>query len=191
MAADWVQPLTADRWPDLERLFGPQGAYGGCWCMWWRLSGRDFEGASSNDRRALLQARSHQEPPPGLLAYDADGNPIGWIAVAPREEFGRLQRSPKLKPVDAEPVWSINCFYVDRQSRRDGVATALLAAAIEHAARYGADLVEGYPIDPAQPTNDDDLFTGSLGLFLAAGFSEVARRGGRPIVRRPTSTPRR
>ena len=24
-------PLTPDRWPDLEALFGPRGAVGGCW----------------------------------------------------------------------------------------------------------------------------------------------------------------
>jgi len=27
------QPLTPDLWDDLERLFGPNGAYGGFWCM--------------------------------------------------------------------------------------------------------------------------------------------------------------
>ncbi len=31
-----VVPLTADRWPDLVALFGPKGAYGGCWCMYFR-----------------------------------------------------------------------------------------------------------------------------------------------------------
>ena len=29
-----IQPLTPDRWSDLEALFGKQGAYSGCWCMW-------------------------------------------------------------------------------------------------------------------------------------------------------------
>ena len=29
-------PLTIERWGDFEKLFGPRGAYGGCWCMWWR-----------------------------------------------------------------------------------------------------------------------------------------------------------
>jgi hypothetical protein len=28
-----VYPVTADRWPDLEALFGPKGRYAGCWCM--------------------------------------------------------------------------------------------------------------------------------------------------------------
>ena len=26
-------PVTPDRWPDLERLFGPHGANSGCWCL--------------------------------------------------------------------------------------------------------------------------------------------------------------
>jgi hypothetical protein len=31
-----VLPATAERWPDLEALFGKNGACAGCWCMWWR-----------------------------------------------------------------------------------------------------------------------------------------------------------
>lgn len=187
MTAVRVVPLTADRWPDLESLFGPHGAYQGCWCMWWRLSGREFAAAGPKGRRAALHERARQNPPPGLLAYDAAGVPIGWLAMAPREEFGRLQRSPKLKPVDDRRVWSLNCFYVDRSHRRQGVAAALLTAAVEYAASHGAEQVEGYPIDTGQPVDDDDIYTGTLALFLAAGFHEVARRGGRPIVRRSTS----
>jgi GNAT superfamily N-acetyltransferase len=154
--------------------------------MWWRLSGRDFAAARGDGLRARLHDRARQDPPPGLLAYDTAGAPIGWVAVAPREEFGRLQRSPKLKPVDDQPVWSITCFYVDRGSRRQGVGAALLAAAVDHAAAHGAQEVEGYPIDAGQTSADADLYTGPLALFLAAGFREVARRGGRPIVRRGT-----
>src|SRR6185436_5677335 len=30
------RPLTAGRWSDLERVFGPNGANSGCWCMWFR-----------------------------------------------------------------------------------------------------------------------------------------------------------
>ncbi len=33
-----IHPLTPDRWDDLETLFGPRGAYVGCWCMFWRVS---------------------------------------------------------------------------------------------------------------------------------------------------------
>ena len=37
------RPLTPDLWADFERLFGPRGACGGCWCMFWKLRGKAFE----------------------------------------------------------------------------------------------------------------------------------------------------
>src|SRR6266700_1605958 len=35
-----VFPLTPDRWPAFEDLFGRVGASNGCWCMYWRLGPR-------------------------------------------------------------------------------------------------------------------------------------------------------
>jgi GNAT superfamily N-acetyltransferase len=123
-------------------------------------------------------------PPPGLLAYH-DGKPVGWVAVAPRAEYPRLNRSPKLKPVDDLPVWSVTCFYIDRRYRGTGVAGTLLAAAIEHARAHGATSIEGYPVDPGDGrVSNASAFTGVLDMFRAAGFSEIARRGGRPTLRR-------
>ena len=56
------------------------------------------------------------------------------------------------------------------------MAGALLAAAVEHAAAHGATVVEGYPVDPAQrpKAGPADLYHGTLGLFLAAGFTVVS-----------------
>jgi hypothetical protein len=31
--------LGPELWPQLEALFGKNGACGGCWCWWWRLAG--------------------------------------------------------------------------------------------------------------------------------------------------------
>ena len=38
-----ISPLTPERWNDLEALFGPHGASGGCWCMYWRLPRKIFD----------------------------------------------------------------------------------------------------------------------------------------------------
>jgi hypothetical protein len=51
-----IRPLTRERWPDLEQLFGPQGAVKGCWCMWWRFTPREYDQAERETRRAALQA---------------------------------------------------------------------------------------------------------------------------------------
>lgn len=183
-----VLPVTPERWDDLERLFGPSGAYSGCWCMWLRVTSREFgENGNAGNRRAL-RAIVDQDRVPGLLAY-RDGEPVGWVSVAPREDYGRLDRSPVTKRVDDVPVWSIVCFFIARPHRRSGVASALLAAAVAYAAGHGAEVVEGYPLDPAERrVGDADAWHGTLAMFEAAGFTTVAqRRPGRPVVRRVAS----
>lgn len=180
-----VHPLTAERWADLEALFGPRGAYGGCWCMWWRLTGREFgQGAGEGNRRAM-EALVGSGQVPGLLAY-ADGRPVGWCSVGPREAFGRIERSRVLKRVDDRPVWSIVCFYVGRGWRGRGLVAALLEAAVDYAAAQGAQAVEGYPLAPRQDRVPAMYaFRGLVANFERAGFRQVARRSpSSPVMRR-------
>lgn len=176
-------PLTRDRWPDLVRLFGERGACGGCWCMWWRRPRPEFErGKGSGNRRAFERVVASGEPP-GILAYSG-AEPVGWVALAPREVYPRLDRSRILKPVDDARVWSITCLFVLRAARRKGLSVRLLQAALEHAAARGAAIVEGYPVDARRPLPDAFAWTGLATAFLAAGFDEVARRSPtRPIMR--------
>lgn len=179
-----VQPVTPERWADLTELAGERGFQSGCWCMWWRLSSKEFQAADGASKRAELASLVTHGAEPGLLAY-LDGSPVGWVAVAPRSEYRRLERSTKLYPVDDAPVWAISCFYVHRAHRRQGITQALVAAATDYAAAAGAEQVEAYPIDIRGARRaSGDLFTGTLDTFLAAGFTEVVRRGGRPIVRK-------
>ena len=181
-----VAPLRPENWDDLVALFGPErGAYSRCWCTWWRLSASRFDELEGADRRELLHERAQQSPPPGVLAY-RDHRPVGWIAVAARGEFPRLNRSPLLKAVDDTPVWSITCLYVDRSARRTGVAAQLVRAAVDLAADWRAQVVEAYPheLPSGQRASDASVFMGTPDLFTAAGFTEVTRRRHRVIVRR-------
>jgi GNAT superfamily N-acetyltransferase len=179
-----VLPVTPDRWDDVADLAGERGFTSGCWCMWWRVTSKEFEERHGAGLRQDFRELVAAGPEPGLLAY-VDGRPVGWVAVAPRDEYPRLERSPKLRRLDDRPVWSITCFTIDRQHRRQGVAAALLDAAVDFARQRGADVVEAYPIDTGGGKRSSaDLYTGTLAMFERAGFEEVARRGGRPIVRR-------
>jgi GNAT superfamily N-acetyltransferase len=179
-----IFPLTPDRWADLEQLFGERGASSGCWCMWWRVAAKDWENDAGAGNRRAFRAVVKNGPAPGLLAY-FDRQPVGWVAIALRDDYPRLNRSTKLKPVDDTPVWSVTCFYIDRLYRGTGVAGTLLAAAVDHAHAHGATAVEGYPIDPGDGrAANASAFTGVLDMFRAAGFDEIARRGGRPVLRR-------
>jgi GNAT superfamily N-acetyltransferase len=91
-----------------------------------------------------------------------------------------------MAPVDDRPVWSVVCFFVDRAARRSGATSALLRAAVEHAGRRGARIVEGYPLD-ARGKRLPDTFAwfGLASAFRKAGFREAARRSPtRPVMRR-------
>jgi len=180
-----VYPLTPDRWDDLERLFGPNGADGGCWCMWNRQTGREFEQHRGDDNRAAFAGIVAAGPPPGLLAYE-DGDPVGWVSVGPRQQYGRLQRSWVTKPVDDMPVWGINCFVVDRQHWGEGVAQRLLEEAVAYAAAQGAEAVEGCPVDPHEERiAGASGWPGLAAMFRRAGFVEIARRREtRPVMRK-------
>ena len=183
-----VRPLTSGRWPDLEAVFEARGCSiaRGCWCMYYRESGRqDWPAgvAPRAVRKARLHALACAGPPPGLIGYRGKA-PVGWVTLGPRGEFAKLQRSPVMKPVDDLPVWSIVCFVVPAQYRHQGVATALLEGAVRYARRCGARILEAYPIDKAGPARDDWLWHGAMSMYGKAGFVEVARRRPqRPIVR--------
>jgi GNAT superfamily N-acetyltransferase len=175
-----VHPLTPDRWPDLVELFGEtRGAYSGCWCMYFRQTNAEFsEGARKGGpkNRDALKGIVDGGRVPGLLGY-LDGRPVGWVSVAPREEFGRVERSRSTKPIDERPAWAIVCFYLDRHHRGQGVATGLLDAAVAYAERNGATLVEGYPIDPGDDgVPNAEAYYGIASMFERAGFEQVAAR---------------
>jgi GNAT superfamily N-acetyltransferase len=178
------KPVTMREWPDLQKLFGPNGADGGCWCMWWRIKRSEFDRNHGEPNRRAMEAIIRSGEVPGLLAY-LESEPIGWCSVAPREAFPVLDRSWVLKRVDDQPVWSIVCFYVARKYRRCGLNRLLIEAAVDYARSRGASIVEAYPVDPeTSPVNPGEAFTGLIATFREAGFKEVARRSKRRAVLR-------
>jgi GNAT superfamily N-acetyltransferase len=179
-----IYPLSPERWSDLVRLFGPAGADGGCWCMYWRFTQQQYANSNRQRNQAALQELASADDAPGLLAYHGQ-QPVGWCGLGPRERFARLQRSRHFRPVDDKLTWSIICFFIERQHRRQGVATRLLEAAVRYAIAHGAQVVEGYPIETwSETVTMQTAFPGTVAWFEAMGFRQVAqteaRSGGQP-----------
>jgi GNAT superfamily N-acetyltransferase len=182
--------LTPETWEDFEELFGPRGACGGCWCMWWSLSAKEYGAQKGDGNRRAMKRLVEGGKTPGILAYNG-GKAVGWCAVAPRSGYVRLQRSrllkaaPRTEENEDDTVWAVVCFYVARSHRRSGLTLALLKAATECARRRSAKVVEGYPLDV--PGKDYPAMAASTGFaptFLKAGFREVASASlTRPIMR--------
>ena len=191
-------PLTPDRWPDFEQLFGPNGAYGGCWCMWWRITRKQFEQQSGEGNRQAMQQLVASGEVPGILAYstiasldEPDVEPlkqaVGWCSVAPRSSFGSLNRSPVLKKIDNTQVWSIVCFYIDKSQRGKGLTQALIQAAVEYVRSQGGNVLEAYPtVVQEKRLPPVSSFMGLPAVFEQAGFIEVVRPSKSKVIMRYT-----
>jgi len=167
-------PLTPERWDDLEILFGSRGACGGCWCMFFRQSTRDFKTCKGETNHRLLKELVDSGRVPGLLAYE-NGSPVGWCSVAGRDEFPRLDRSRTMKRIDNFPVWSIVCLFVSKAARRRGLSVELVRAAVEYAGSRGAEIVEAYPgVIKQDKLPDPFVYMGLPQIYERAGFTTVA-----------------
>jgi GNAT superfamily N-acetyltransferase len=179
-----IRPLGPDLWPALEDLFGPNGACNGCWCMYWRI-GSAYRRRPRAENRAAFREVVMRGPPPGLLAFEGEVA-VGWCQLTPRDALPWLDRTWRLKRVDDVPVWSLSCLYVRKGQRRQGVTSALIAAALQAAKRARAPALEAYPFDADLSPSASG--TGYASTFARAGFEIVARRAPpRPIMRHDLS----
>lgn len=194
-----VRPLTAETWDALAGLFSQGGDPKGCWCTYWRVPRSTWATAKPPAKRQALRSLATKGMhAPGLVAL-RDGEAIGWVSLGPREDYARLAGSRTIPQLPGNEVWSIVCFVVGRRSRRSGVASALLEAAIAHARAGGARVLEGYPVQTdGTRISSASAYTGTLGMFERAGFriaSETTSQAGgglpRVVVRRALRPGRR
>jgi len=177
-------PVTKENWKDFENLFGEKGACAGCWCMYWRIRRKDYDNLRGTGAKKKMKGLINKGIVPGILAYD-DKQPIGWCSVAPREDFPVLENSRILKRIDDKPVWSVVCFYINKNYRKKGLSVELLNAAKNFAKLKKGKIIEGYPVEPKSgKTADAFAWTGLSSAFKKAGFKEITRRSEtRPIMR--------
>lgn len=185
-----VHPVTAERLDDLADLFGTAAVTRGCWCMWFIDPPKVVQAGWRNggNRKAFEALAADADPPMGLLAYDDDGVPVGWLATGPRSRYPRAigPRTRILKdrdPAEDDDVWLLPCFFVRVGHRRQGVTAALVAAAVEQAEAHGATAVEGFPIADGYGRSPDD-YVGKQRRFAACGFECVAEPTPRRVVMR-------
>lgn len=183
-----LKELEPTDWPAFERLFGSNGACGGCWCMSWRTAkGEKWEAIKGDEAKTRMRRLIESGQTHGVLAFDGE-EPVGWSAFDRRPNFAKLDRSPSLACDDADQVWSIPCFFIAKSHRNQGVSAALLAFALQALKRHGATIVEGYPAKPAKdgkPMPAAFAWTGPDAMFAKAGFTIAGNPdGGKRRVRK-------
>lgn len=186
------KPLSLKTWNDFETLFGERGACGGCWCMHPRISRKEFERKKGAGNKRAVKNLAKKKEQIGLIGY-AGKEPVAWCAVAPREKYIRLNNSKVLARIDDEPVWSIPCFFVNKNFRRKGLSTEILKGVVDYcrkltpthtgksrSAEKKVKILEGYPAVPySEKMPDAFAWRGFPSAFTKAGFVEADRRRGR------------
>ena len=179
-SAPEIVPVTAARWDDLVAVMQSCTYASKCWCAYWYLPNAAFRAGWGEANRMPLERLVKAGREPGLIAYVGD-QAAGWVSVAPRRNFDRLNRSRNFAALDDCDVWAVNCFVIAPPFRRQGLMAKLAAAAAEFAIEGGAEGVEAYPIEPGPKSSAGDLYLGTPHAFATAGYVEVAR----PLPRRP------
>ena len=104
-----IRRLTPSRMDELGEVL--RGGWGkGCWCIFPRVTAaleRELPGpgSGSDRRRRAMEKLARRRRAPGLLAY-LEREVVGWIAVAPRAELVRVDRSRATPRVDDVDVWA-------------------------------------------------------------------------------------
>jgi GNAT superfamily N-acetyltransferase len=113
----------------------------------------------------VLTGRAH-----AALVFDGD-DCVGWCQFGVPDELPRIKsRTAYERGATTPPNWRIACCFVGKGHRRQGVATAALAGALELIARLGGGLVEGYP-EPAVAVPAGFLYNGALSTYDSLGFT--------------------
>lgn len=180
-----IEPLNKTNWTKIVQLFGEKGACGNCWCMFYRLKKADFiKGKANGGNKEALHNLVMKNSPTGILGFH-EGQPIAWCAFAPREHFMKIENSRVHKRIDNNPIWSIPCFFIDKNYRRRGVSVELLKGVIKYAKEKGIKIIEAYPVIPTKESLPDSFaWIGLYKSFERAGFEIVDRTSkNRPMVR--------
>ena len=176
-------------WPDFEKLFGDNGACGGCWCQWWRLpkGGKLWDETKGKKARGMAKALFKSGEITGLLVYV--GNlPVAWCSYGPRNSYARINNMKPYQRDDIENIWCINCFFIDKNYRQQGLARKILKAALSFIRKKKVKIVEAYPTPLTKAGKKLPAafsYTGPLKIYEEAGFEIIQRVSySRPLVRK-------
>jgi GNAT superfamily N-acetyltransferase len=166
-----IRPLDESTWDAFAALVEANGGiFGGCWCMGFHPD-EDTHLEAPEPNRERKRDRVRAGTAHAALVFDGD-ECVGWCQFGAPDEVPRIKnrREYEKELVDL-PDWRIACNFVGKGHRRQGVATAALAGALELIAELGGGRVEGYP-EPADAVPAGFLFHGALSTFEKAGFTK-------------------
>ncbi len=165
-----VRPLSESTWAPFAALVeANNGVFGGCWCMGFHPEGVGC-GSTPEVNRGRKLERIRARTAHAALVFDGD-DCLGWCQFGAPEELPRIKsRAAYERGRTSSPDWRIACCFVGKGHRRQGVASAGLAGALQLIAGLGGGVVEGYPED-AGSVPAGFLYNGALSTYEQLGFT--------------------
>lgn len=173
-----VRALDGTTWPDFAALVeANNGVWGGCWCMAFHPEGLG-RGELAGQNRSTKEARVREGSAHAALVYDGS-DCVGWCQFGPTDELPRIKRQRAYAAgLVALPDWRITCFFVGKGHRKQGVAAAALAGALDEIARLGGGTVESYPEDAeGRAVSGSFLHNATVSMFESQGFTRGRQLG--------------
>lgn len=104
----------------------------------------------------------------GFLAFDGD-KCVGWLNANKAESYPRL--TPYVGPyVEGKKVAVSICFVIHPEYRNQGIATALLEAAVNYYQEQGYDAIMSMPI---QDDFSEKQYRGTVTMYEKLGFENI------------------
>jgi GNAT superfamily N-acetyltransferase len=164
-----------------------------CHCRYWHFTGDKnawLERCAmrpEENARELVEAIEASDGPEGVVARRGEII-VAWMKLTPAARVKKLyeQRLYKNLPCfgqDRERVFTIGCFFVDPEYRRQGLTRRLVAAGVELSRSSGATAIEAFP-RRAELLADEELWTGPFSAFQQEGFEIVHDFAPYPVLRR-------
>ena len=177
-----IRPVTPDQHDAVMHYFdmvayADNPNWSKCFCMERLVDDYDARTKAQNRTsrsELILSAKAN-----GLVAYRL-GRVVGWCHAAPKSELVSVHGDR------AADVGAIVCFVVAPDQRRQGIATQLLDAALEHLRSRGMKTAEAYPwlgeVDQSKWVFSQ--YVGPLSMYVKAGFEIVERNEDFCVVRK-------
>lgn len=177
-----VRPITPDQHDAVMHFFdlvayADNPNWSKCYCAERLVP--NYDASTKQENRSFRSALIRSGTANGLVAYRL-GRVVGWCHAAPKVGLRGLP------PGATSTTGAIVCFVVAPDQRRQGIATALLDAAIDYLRGRGMTEVEAYPVTAERDGGNwpQVNYMGALSMYLGAGFEVFEARGDRRIVRK-------
>ncbi len=185
-----IEPLSPATWDAFAAMVDRHnGIFGGCWCTWFHPCSEDrqpgAEGSKLMKRQLVEAGRAH-----AALVMLGD-QAVAWAEFGPVTELPNIHHRKQYDAqADLVPDYRVTCIFVDKGHRKQGLAKAALAGALELIAAQGGGIVEGYPHEVGEKRmNNSFVYNGTRAMYEQAGFEFIRTKGLKNTVMRRVVAP--